>query len=146
MIERKENEMVNIELILLGIGVIGFFLSLTLAVVASNIGDLVKEIRYMRGDLQAFKNWELNIGDALIDKVAEKFTKKDGKKEKKSNGQRKLRNEIEHILMYNDVEWFVDQITDELMKVVERECKKARNEGYHDCELDRSGTIGCSMD
>ena len=42
--------------------------------------------------------------------------------------------------------WEVNIITDELMKVVERECMKARNEGYHDCELDRSGTIGCSMD
>ena len=40
--------------------------------------------------------------------------------------------------MYNDVEWWVDEITDELMKVVERECRKARNEGYHDCELDYS--------
>ena len=44
------------------------------------------------------------------------------------------------------MEWWVDEITDELMKVVERECMKARNEGYHDCELDCSGTIGCSMD
>jgi len=57
-----------------------------------------------------------------------------------------LRKEIERILMYNDVEWFVDQITDKILEVVEREVKNARNEGYHDCELDRSGTIGCSFD
>lgn len=80
--------MTDTQLILVGIAGTAFFAVLMLAVISGKIGDLVNELRYLRGDLQAFKNWELNIGDALLDKVADKFTKKDGK-EKKKNGQRK---------------------------------------------------------
>ena len=51
----------------------------------------------------------------------------------------RLRKEIEGIMGNKDS---VDKILD----VIEREVKNARNEGYHDCELDNSGTIGCSWD
>lgn len=58
----------------------------------------------------------------------------------------KLRKEIEHILMYNDVEWFVDSITDKILEVIERECRSANYEGYRTAMIERSGTIGCSWD
>ena len=58
----------------------------------------------------------------------------------------KLRKEIEDILEFYNVTWHLHQIADKILEVVEREARAANNEGYHDCELDHTGTIGCSFD
>ena len=57
-----------------------------------------------------------------------------------------VRKEIEDILEFYNVTWHLHQIADKILEVVEREARAANNEGYHDCELDRSGTIACSWD
>lgn len=75
------------ELIVLGFAMLGIFICCMLAVIANRLCDIVKELRDLRldGIRVHTTQFSLDIGEGVLDKIADKFTKKGAKR----NGQRK---------------------------------------------------------
>ena len=70
------------QLLVLGLAMLCIFIGSMLAVIANHLGDIVKELRDLRldGIRVHMKQFSLDVGDGILDKIADKFTKKGGAK------------------------------------------------------------------
>ena len=76
------------QLLVLGLAMLCIFIGSMLAVIANRLGEIVKELRDLRldGIRVHMKQFSLEVGDGVLNKIADKFTKKG---RTKRNGKRK---------------------------------------------------------
>jgi hypothetical protein len=76
------------QLLVLGLTMLCIFIGSMLAMIANRLGEIVKELKDIRlsGLNIHMEKFTLDVGNGLLDKIANKFTKKGGAKR---NGQRK---------------------------------------------------------